>query len=86
MTAITMTFDLMRVVIFHKAESVQALLKHGIIGTFHHVSKKHLHRYLNEFDFRFNNRKIKDGERTIEAIRNVEGKRLTYRTPLRKQK
>lgn len=62
------------------AESVHALLKRGIIGTFHHVSKKHLHRYLNEFDFRFNNRKIADGERTLEAIRGFEGKRLVYKT------
>lgn len=63
------------------AESVHALLKRGIIGTFHHVSKKHLHRYLSEFDFRFNNRKIKDGERTLEAIKGFEGKRLMYKNP-----
>ncbi len=61
------------------AESVHALLKRGIIGTFHHVSKKHLHRYLNEFDFRFNTRKITDGERTLEAIKGFEGKRLMYK-------
>ncbi len=61
------------------AESVHALLKRGIIGTFHHVSKKHLHRYLNEFDFRFNARYISDGERTLEAINGFEGKRLMYR-------
>jgi transposase-like protein len=61
------------------AESVHALLKRGIVGTFHHVSKKHLHRYLNEFDFRFNHRKIKDGERTLNAIKGFEGKRLKYR-------
>ncbi len=62
------------------AESIHALLKRGIIGTFHHVSKKHLHRYLNEFDFRFNNRKIADGERTLEAIKGFQGKRLVYKT------
>lgn len=61
------------------AESVHALLKRGIIGTYHHVSKLHLHRYLSEFDFRFNNRKVKDGERTLEAIKGFEGKRLMYR-------
>jgi transposase-like protein len=68
------------------AESVHALLKRGVIGTFHHVSKKHLHRYLNEFDFRFNNRKVKDGERTLEAIKGFEGKRLIYKTPINKNK
>ena len=61
------------------AESFHALIKRGIMGTFHHVSKKHLHRYLNEFDFRFNARYISDGERTLEAIKGFEGKRLMYR-------
>jgi len=60
-------------------ESVHALLKLGIVGTFHHISKQHLHRYLNEFDFRFNQRKVSDGERTLEAIKGFEGKRLMYR-------
>lgn len=60
-------------------ESIHALLKRGIIGTFHHVSKKHLHRYLDEFDFRFNARYITDGQRTIEAIKGFSGKRLMYR-------
>ena len=59
-------------------ESIHALLKRGVIGTFHHVSKQHLHRYLTEFDFRFNHRKISDGERTLEAIKGFEGKRLMY--------
>jgi transposase-like protein len=61
------------------SESVHALLKRGIIGTYHHVSKFHLHRYLSEFDFRFNNRRIRDGERTLEAVKGFEGKRLMYR-------
>lgn len=67
------------------AESVHALLKRGIVGTFHHVSKKHLHRYLNEFDFRFNARKISDGERTVKAIESVSGKRLMYKEPKNKK-
>jgi hypothetical protein len=41
--------------------------------------EKHLHRYLSEFDFRYNSRHIKDGERSLLAIRKVAGKRLTYR-------
>jgi transposase-like protein len=60
-------------------ESYFALLKRGVYGTFHHVSKRHLHRYCAEFDFRWNLRKLDDCARTIEAIRGVEGKRLSYK-------
>lgn len=38
-----------------------------------------LHRYLSEFDFRYNNRKVTDGERALEALKGIEGKRLTYK-------
>lgn len=61
------------------AESFFALLKRGVHGTFHHVSKKHLHRYCDEFGFRWDHRKVTDGERTVAAIRQAEGKRLLYR-------
>ncbi len=54
------------------------LVKRGIYGTFHHVSKQHLHRYLAEFDYRYNNRDSSDGERALEALKGFEGKRLTY--------
>jgi len=47
-----------------------------LYGTFHSVSKKHLHRYVDEFAFRYNTRELDDGERTLEAIRAGEGKRL----------
>jgi transposase-like protein len=60
------------------AESFFALLKRGVYGTFHSVSKRHLHRYCNEFSFRWNNRDSKDGERTALAIQGAEGKRLMY--------
>ena len=63
------------------AESFFSLLKRGLIGTFHAVSKKHLHRYVNEFAFRWNTRKLDDGARTLAAIQGAEGKRLTYREP-----
>lgn len=65
-------------------EGVFSLLKRGIYGTFHNVSKHHLHRYLAEFDFRYNNRKIDDGERTALAIRSADGKRLLYKEPISK--
>lgn len=51
-------------------------------GVYQHCSEKHLHRYLAEFDFRYNNRSAKgveDVERTLRAVSGVHGKRLTYR-------
>jgi transposase-like protein len=54
-------------------------LKRSIDGTYHHVSERHLDRYLAEFDFRYSNRKIKDGERTVRAIEQTTGRRLRYR-------
>lgn len=60
-------------------EGYFANLKRGIKGVYHHVGKQHLHRYLAEFDFRYNSRKIKDGARTLEAIKGVDGKRLLLR-------
>jgi transposase-like protein len=60
-------------------ESVFSLLKRGIMGTFHSVSVKHLPNYLNEFEFRYNTRKVDDGTRVSKAIKRVHGKRLTYR-------
>ena len=63
------------------AESSFALLKRGITGIYHSVSKEYLHRYLWQFDFMWNARKMNDGERTIMAIKLAEGKRLMYRSP-----
>ncbi len=60
-------------------EGYFSLLKRGINGVYHHVGRKHLHRYLAEFDFRYNERKTTDGERAQEALKGFEGKRLMYR-------
>jgi len=60
-------------------EGYFSILKRGINGVYHHVGKQHLHRYLSEFDFRYNSRNVEDGERSLLAIRKVTGKRLTYR-------
>jgi transposase-like protein len=68
------------------AESYHSLLKRGILGTFHHVSEQHLPRYLREFEFRWNSRKITDGERTFLAIKSAKGKRLVYQRPTSVQK
>lgn len=62
-------------------ESYFAILKRGIMGTYHHVSQQHLKRYLCEFDFRYNERaalEVTDAERATKAISGVVGKRLTY--------
>ena len=62
-------------------ESYFAILKRGIMGTYHHVSQQHLKRYLGEFDFRYNARmalEVTDAERTIKAVKGVVGKRVTY--------
>ena len=61
------------------AESFFALLKRGIVGAFHHVSKKHLWRYADEFEFRWNHRKVNDHDRTVAALAQSGGKILTYR-------
>lgn len=61
-------------------ESVFSLLKRGLMGTFHSVSKHHLHRYLSEFEFRWNTRVIDDGARFSQLLTWVVGKRLRYAT------
>jgi transposase-like protein len=60
-------------------EGYFANLKRGINGVYHFVGKQHLHRYLSEFDFRYNSRELKDGERTVMAIKQTGGKRLMLR-------
>jgi len=62
-------------------ESFFSLLKRGVIGAFHHVSKKHLPRYCCEFEFRWERRKMGDGTRAAQAIQAGKGKRLMYREP-----
>lgn len=68
----------------NEAESFFALLKRGITGSFHSVSKEHLHRYCDEFSYRWNERKTTDEERTVKAILLSEGKRLMYAEPVRR--
>lgn len=61
------------------AESYFALLKRGVMGIFHHISKDHLHRYCDEFSFRWNYRRVSDGERAIAVVEGSRGKRLSYK-------
>ena len=62
-------------------EGYFSIFKRGMKGVYQHCGKRHLHRYLAEFDFRYNFR-IKNGyddsERAEAALLGVVGKRLTY--------
>jgi transposase-like protein len=66
------------------AEGYFSIFKRGMKGVYQHCGEKHLHRYLAEFDFRYNHR-VKlgytDRERAAFAVKSGDGKRLTYRQP-----
>jgi len=62
----------------NSVEGFFGMLKRGLHGIYHSVSRKHLNRYLAEFEFRHNHRELDDGERTKAAIRAANNKRLTY--------
>jgi transposase-like protein len=62
-------------------EGFFGLLKRGIVGSFHHVSKGHLARYCDEFAFRYNARHMSDGDRAGLMVAGAEGKRLTFKQP-----
>jgi transposase-like protein len=61
------------------AESFFSIVKRGITGAYHHVSEAHLHRYMLEFDYRYNTRAMRDFDRMTASIPGIVGKRLTYR-------
>ena len=64
-------------------EGFFAIMKRGLTGVYHSVSEEHLHRYLNEYAFRYSNRSalgVEDVERAEIALTGTKGKRLTYRT------
>jgi ISXO2-like transposase domain len=60
------------------AECRFSLMKRAVFGTHRSVSEAHLHRYLAEWGFKWNNRKTTDRERAASALKGIEGKRLTY--------
>jgi transposase-like protein len=65
-------------------EGAFSIFKRGMKGVYQHCKEKHLHRYLAEFDFRYNHRVglgCSDIDRTIAAVKKIEGKRLMYRQP-----
>ena len=62
-------------------EGFFSIFKRGMKGVYQHCSEKHLHRYVAEFEFRYNNRIANgcdDGERSRQALLGLTGKRLTY--------
>ena len=64
-------------------EGYFSIFKRGMRGVYQHCDKKHLHRYLAEFDFRYSNRValgVDDQARTVTALKGFQGKRLTYQT------
>jgi transposase-like protein len=68
----------------NSAEGYFSIFKRGMRGVYQHCKEKHLHRYLAEFDFRYNHRiklGFNDGERAALAVKSAAGKRLTYRQP-----
>ncbi|MGB7746367.1 MAG: IS1595 family transposase [Verrucomicrobiia bacterium] len=65
----------------NSAESFFSLLKRGVYGSWHHVSRKHLPKYADEFSFRWGTSKLTDGARTAAAVPLIDGKRLLYRQP-----
>lgn len=65
-------------------EGYFGLFKRGIYGTYHHIGVPYMQQYLNEFDFRYNSRKLTDADRTSLAVKATEGKRLTLRAPIGK--
>ncbi len=73
-----------RTVSINVSENFYSIVKRGITGIYHSVSEAHLHRYLAEFDFRYNNRSklgVEDDARAAKVLKGIEGKRLTYDQP-----
>ena len=68
----------------NSAEGYFSIFKRGMKGVYQHCKEKHLHRYLAEFDFRYNHRirlGYNDGDRAALAVKGAANKRLTYRQP-----
>lgn len=63
------------------AESNFALVQRALVGVYHAVSDKHLHRYIAHTDWLWNTRKMSDGDRVTALIQACDGKRLMYRYP-----
>jgi hypothetical protein len=72
------------VVTTNTVEGFYSIFKRGMKGIYQHCAERHLHRYLAEYDFRYNNRirlGVDDTMRADNALKGIRGKRLTYRRP-----
>ncbi|MBL0129360.1 MAG: IS1595 family transposase [Flavobacteriales bacterium] len=67
-------------------ENFWSLMKRGINGIYHQVSPKHLHRYCDEYAYRFNNRLARQEDKFNTAVFQADGRRLTYRLLIGKDK
>jgi transposase-like protein len=68
----------------NSVEGYFSIFKRGMRGVYQHCKEKHLHRYLAEYDFRYNHRVrlgYNDGDRAALAVKGAAGRRLTYRGP-----
>jgi len=68
----------------NSAEGYFSIFKRGMKGVYQHCGEKHLHRYLAEYDFRYNHRialGYNDTDRAAIAVKGADGKRLTYKQP-----
>jgi transposase-like protein len=65
-------------------EGYFSIFKRGMKGIYQHCGEQHLHRYLAEYEFRYNNREAlgtNDQDRSVAAMKGIVGKRLTYAAP-----
>lgn len=70
------------VITTNTVEGYFSIFKRCMKGVYQHCKEKHLHRYLADYDFRYNHRIVlgyNDGDRATLAVKNAAGKRLTYR-------
>jgi transposase-like protein len=77
-----------RIVHSNTIENVFSVFKRGMKGVYQHCGEAHLHRYLAEFDFRYNRRSalgVTDTERAQDVARGAAGKRLMYQRPAKAQ-
>ncbi len=73
-----------RTVHSNTVEGYFSIFKRGMKGVYQHCGEQHLHRYLAEFEFRYNNRAANgfdDRARAVEGLKGIVGKRLTYARP-----
>jgi hypothetical protein len=81
-------YECERVIGANTVEGYYSIFKRGMKGVYQHCGEKHLHRYLAEFDFRYNTRialGVNDETRAVRALKGVVGKRLTYKAADRSQ-